>query len=106
MTSSLKEKSKFVSQSSSDIEIPYGFWYLGQEGQSLWLMKHNPFRGLEMSEVMFGQRDQDLKEDQSGDDLNEKRWRRKYSLLKRQPQPQPWFPESGNNKILPFPRLG
>ena len=87
--------------------MPYGFWYLGQEGQSLWLMKHKPSGGLEISELMFAQRDQDLRDAQSGEDLDQKRrMMRKYSLLKRQPQPQPWFPESGNNKILPFPRLG
>ena len=86
--------------------MPYGFWYLGQDGQPLWMIKPRPFRGLETSEVMFAQRDQALKEDQSGDDGDEERRLRKYLLLKRQSQSQPGFPASGNNKILPFPRLG
>ena len=83
--------------------MPYGFWYLGQDGQPLKILRPRSFRGLETSDLMFAQRDKDLKDGQFGEDDEEEPGMRKYFLLKRQPQPQS---ASGNNKILPFPRLG
>lgn len=71
--------------------MPLGFWYLGQDGLTLWLNKPRPFGGLETSEDMLPE------VDRYGDDLKDER--RKY-LLKRH------SPASGNDKILPFPRLG
>ena len=79
--------------SSPDIEMPIGFWYLGQDGLTLCLNKPRPFGGLETSEEMLP------KVGRYGDDLKNQRRRRKY-LLKRH------SPASGNDKILPFPRLG
>ena len=79
--------------------MPIGFWYLGQDGQPLRVFRPRPFRGLEAS----AQKDKDLNDDQFGEAVDEMPWMRKYFLQKRQPQP---LPASGNNKILPFPRLG
>ena len=84
--------------SSSDIEMPFGFWYLGLDGQTFWLNKPGLFRGLlKTSEEILAERDSE------GDDLEEERRMRKY-LLKRLSS-QPRFPASGN-KIIPIPRLG
>merc|ERR1711874_51187 len=87
-----------VGAGSSDIEMPFGFWYLGLDGQTFWLNKPGLFRGLQKtSEEMLAERDSD------GDDLEEERRMRKY-LLKRLSS-QPRFLASGN-KIIPIPRLG
>ena len=47
--------------------MPYGFWYLGQDGQPLKILRPRSFRGLETSDLMFAQRDKDLKDGQFGE---------------------------------------